>query len=191
MPTDSSTIFSGSGNCALCHTPGEPNLNALVSPTGEDISPPTFWRSTMMANAAKDPLFRAKVSAEVAENPALQAVIEDKCTTCHAPMGRTEAHANGAAFYSIAEMSADPLAMDGVSCTTCHQIKDVGLGTDSSFSGHYVIENDRIIYGPYHNMLGTPMQTTVNYSPQFGAQMTRSEICATCHTLFTPTLDDG
>ncbi|MCB9067392.1 MAG: T9SS type A sorting domain-containing protein [Calditrichae bacterium] len=191
LPTDSSTIFSGSGNCALCHTPGEPNLNALVSPTGEDISPPTFWRSTMMANAAKDPLFRAKVSAEVAENPALQAVIEDKCTTCHAPMGRTEAHANGAAFYSIAEMAADPLAMDGVSCTTCHQIKDVGLGTDSSFSGHYVIENDRIIYGPYHNMLGTPMQTTVNYSPQFGAQMTRSEICATCHTLFTPTLDDG
>ncbi|MEZ4765321.1 MAG: hypothetical protein R3C26_19700 [Calditrichia bacterium] len=39
----------------------------------------------MMANA-KDPLFRAKVSAEVAENPALQAVIEDKCTTCHAPI---------------------------------------------------------------------------------------------------------
>ena len=32
----------------------------------------------MMAHAAKDPLWQAKVESEVQENPALQAVIETK-----------------------------------------------------------------------------------------------------------------
>ncbi|MEZ4765322.1 MAG: hypothetical protein R3C26_19705 [Calditrichia bacterium] len=63
-------------------------------------------------------------------------------------------YANGAAFYSIAEM-ADPAGDGRVSCKfTCHQIKDVGLGPHSSFSGHYVIENDRIIYVPVSQYAG-------------------------------------
>ena len=37
------------------------------------------------------------------------------------------------------EMAVDPLAMDGGK-VACHQIKDVGLGSGGSFSGHYVIE---------------------------------------------------
>ncbi|MEZ4765320.1 MAG: hypothetical protein R3C26_19695 [Calditrichia bacterium] len=39
MPTDSSTIFVADRAIAP-HTPGEPNPNALISPTGEDISHP-------------------------------------------------------------------------------------------------------------------------------------------------------
>ncbi len=122
LPTETSTLFSGSGNCASCHAPGAPNTSALLDSRGRDVSPVTLWRSTMMANSARDPLWRAKVSVETLLTPSLKAYIKDKCTTCHAPMGRTESIANGAAFYSIAEMESDPLAMDGVSCTVCHQI---------------------------------------------------------------------
>ncbi len=190
LPTQTSNIFSGSGNCQLCHEPGPPNNNALRDANGNDISPITLWRSTMMGNAAKDPLWQAKVTAEVTAHPQYQDFIEDKCTTCHAPLGRTEAHYNGAQYYSLQEMQNDPLAMDGVSCTACHQIKADNLGTGGSFSGNYIIENDRLIYGPFENPFAMPMQQTVNYTPVFGEQTHQSELCATCHTLFTPTLDN-
>jgi len=83
LPTETSILFSGAGNCSLCHIAGG---GAFTTQAGTDISPTTLWRSTMMANAARDPLWQAKVTAEVAEHPALQTVIEDKCTTCHRPM---------------------------------------------------------------------------------------------------------
>lgn len=190
LPTQTSTLFSGSGNCALCHEPGFPNTNALRDQYGNDISPPTLWRSTMMANAAKDPFWQAKVTAEVAANPHLKEIIEDKCTTCHAPLGRTEAIFNGASGYTLAEMQVDPLARDGVSCTSCHQIKQDNLGAEASFSGGYIIENDRIIYGPFQSPFTQPMQAFVNYTPTFGEQVHDSELCATCHTLFTPYVDN-
>ena len=191
LPTAVSTIFMGSGKCAVCHQPGTPNTNALLDRLGRDVSPPTFWRSTMMANASKEIFWQAKVTAEVTANPHLQAVIEDKCTTCHAPMGRTEAIHNGATAFSFAEMKKDTLSMDGVSCTVCHQIKEDNLGTPESFSGHYFIENDRIIYGPFKGPITNPMQNDVNYTPQYGQQITGSEMCATCHTLFTPYVDNN
>ncbi len=191
LPTQTSTIFSGSGNCALCHQPGSPNTSALLNSRGKDVSPVTLWRSTMMANATKDPFWQAKVSAEVTANPHLKSVIEDKCTTCHSPLGRTEAIYNGSSGYTMAEMNADPLAMDGVSCTACHQIKRDNLGKPESYSGHYLIENDRIIYGPFENPFTMPMQNSVNYTPKFGEQTHQSELCATCHTLFTPYVDNA
>jgi hypothetical protein len=191
LPTLTSNLFSGSGNCAICHQPGPPNTSALLTQSGADVSSVTLWRSTIMANAAKDPLWQAKVSAEVLANPHIQTIIEDKCTTCHAPTGRTEAHFLGQTNYSLLETQTDPLALDGVTCTVCHQIKTTGLGSNASFSGGYVIENDRIIYGPYQNPLTTPMQMTVNYTPQYGAHITESEICGTCHTLFTPTINNS
>ncbi len=188
LPTDNSTLFTGSGNCALCHNG---NGDALTASDGTDLSIAENWRSTMMANAARDPYWQAKVESEVAINPQLQAVIEDKCTTCHAPMARTQAIHDGSTGYTLAEMRADPLAMDGVSCTACHQIQPDSLGSDDSFSGKYVIDDSRTIFGPYENVVDGLMQSVVNYRGVYGPHMQTSELCATCHTLFTPYLDDA
>ncbi|NNE71317.1 MAG: hypothetical protein HKN29_13260 [Rhodothermales bacterium] len=189
LPRDQSALFSGSGNCASCHTPDAQDPAALRGADGSDVSPPSFWRGTMMANAAKDPLWQAKVSAEVAANPSLAEAIEDKCSTCHAPMGRTEAREEGR-LYSLAEMNADPLALDGVSCTVCHQIDPDNLGQDESFSGGYAIGHDQTIYGPYTEPFGWPMLAMSGYEPVFGEHMGSSELCATCHTLFTDSVDE-
>ena len=80
--------FSGSANCAMCH-------NGLTDNQGNDVSIETAWSSTMMANATKDPLWRAKVKSEINRNPHLEDVINDKCTKCHAPMANKEAHFSG------------------------------------------------------------------------------------------------
>jgi len=190
LPIETSTLFAGSGSCAVCHTQAGPNTAALQDSHGKDVSPATYWRSTMMANSAIDPLWQAKVQAEISSNPHLQSVIEDKCTSCHAAMGNTQASYDGHVDYTVLEMLESPLAMDGVSCAVCHQIQDQNLGEGESFSGHFSIGDDRIIFGPFSNPVTGPMMIMVNYSPQMSAHISSSELCATCHTLFTPFVDD-
>ncbi len=187
LTVSTSTHFSGSGNCAQCHIS---DGNAFTTQSGDDVSPTTLWRSTMMANASRDPLWQAKVSAEVAANPALQAVIEDKCATCHMPMGRTESVVTGAEGYTFDEGLADPLSMDGVSCTLCHQIQNSNLGTEASFTGGYDITNVHSIFGPYTNPTTMPMFNMTGYTPVYSEHVHKSELCATCHTLYTPFVDD-
>ena len=141
LVTERSTLFSGSGNCMLCHGPG---TNANVRVTGEDVSPPNLWRSTMMAQATRDPLWQAVVRSEALDHPALQSVIEDKCTNCHAPMGHEQAHQQGATSFSLADALAAPLGQDGVSCTLCHQVEAANFGSAESFSGGYEISTTRV-----------------------------------------------
>src|SRR5690606_8000624 len=45
------------------------------------------------------------------------------------------------------------------------------------------------IYGPYQAPVGQAMQNLVGYTPTFGLHMADSRHCASCHELFTPTLD--
>ncbi len=185
--------FSGAGVCALCH-------EGLSDQAGADVSLTTTWRSTMMANAAKDPFWQAMVSAEVARMPALQSVIEAKCVLCHMPMAETQAEADGqpvaaqdGGFFD----AAHPLhqaAMDGVSCTLCHQVADEALGSRESFSAGYTIDTsteppDRAVYGPYQDPFAHPMRMHTGFSPLFGAHTGQAELCATCHELYTPYVD--
>jgi hypothetical protein len=185
--------FVGSANCALCHS-------RLVDEAGNDVSNDSHWRSAMMANSAKDPFWQAKVSSEVARNPELAAIIEDKCANCHTPMAHTEAKANGETLTLLGEgvlqsnHSQHVSAMDGVSCTLCHQIQDHLLGEMDSFSGGYTIDTDAIppdrpIFGPYTDQFEQLMINMVGYTPVFGEQTLDSGLCATCHTLYTPYVD--
>jgi hypothetical protein len=185
LPTGTSTLFSGSGNCILCH---QSNGSAMTW-NGIDVSPITYWRSTMMGNASKDPLWRAMVAEEVHNFPQHQQMIESTCLKCHSPMGYTQAIYNGQSGYSMVELKQDPLANDGVSCTVCHQIKPDNFGTQQSYSGNYIIEADSILYGPYENSDTTLMWAIIGYKSQFSPHVNQSELCATCHTLFTPTMD--
>lgn len=187
LPAGRTDLFAGSGSCAICH---ESDGNVLTH-NGEDVSMVTYWRSTMMANASKDPLWRAMVQEEVHLYPQLQETIETTCTKCHSPMGYTEAFYNGQTNYSMAEMKSDPIANDGVSCTACHQVKPDNFGEQSSYSGGFIIEDDSLIYGPYEDPETQSMQLSVGYTPVYTTHMNESELCATCHTLFTPYLDNG
>lgn len=192
LPYLQGQVHATAGTCVFCHEPGGMNPDAMTAPDGRDISPVTQWRSTMMANSFRDPYFQAKVSAEVATHSGLQGFIENECLGCHAPLGRGELQfADSTAEYSLAQAQQEVMAADGVSCTICHQIEPDNLGQPESWSGHHVVRNNRIIYGPYDNMYQQPMVTALAYLPVYGAHLAQSEACATCHTLFTPSLDDN
>ena len=89
------------------------------------------------------------------------------------------------------------LALDGVTCTVCHQIKPENLGTRESFDGGYLIEagtggSNRPVYGPYQVDLGRQRvmhSSTEHFMPTESAHVRQAELCATCHTLYTTSLD--
>jgi hypothetical protein len=174
----------------------------MVDESGTDVSTDTLWRTSMMANAARDPYWQASVRSEALTHPALQAVIEDKCATCHMPMARTTLDASGSAAQVLDDGLLDPehglhsLAIDGISCTLCHQIREDGFGTAGSYSGGFVIDTERPAGGresfgpfPVPPGLANLMQSSAGFIPIESLHIEQSELCATCHTLYTPYVD--
>jgi hypothetical protein len=54
LPTERGELFSASGACTICHA-------NMTDESGADVSIDAAWRSTMMANAARDPYWQASV----------------------------------------------------------------------------------------------------------------------------------
>ncbi len=190
-----SQFFVTSDRCIACHS-------TLSTAGGEDISIGYDWRSTIMANSGRDPYWHAAVRREVTDHPVAQAAIEDKCSTCHMPMMRFDAAAaggKGQVFASIVPGAPTHReAFDGVSCTVCHQIEAANLGTHASLDGGFEIDEtkalgERTIFGPHSVDSGrqSVMRSATQYVPDEGAHVQRSELCATCHTLYTSVLDDA
>jgi hypothetical protein len=189
------THFETSDRCVACH-------NGLTTATGEDISIGVHWRTSMMANSARDPYWMASVRRETIDHQNPTISIEDECTICHMPMMRYEAKLaarNGEAFAHLPpdpDKLADRLADDGVSCTVCHQIASANLGTPESFVGGFLIDEkarpgERPVYGPFEINKGhaTIMHSSSAFRPAEGTHIRSSELCATCHTLMTKALD--
>jgi len=187
--------FQTSDRCIACH-------NGLSTPAGEDISIGFDWRPTMMANSARDPYWHAGVRREITDHPESRAAIEDECSICHMPMARYEAKRNGHEGEVFSHLPFDPdkpgdrLAADGVSCSLCHQISKEKLGTRESFVGGFVIDppapsGERLEYGPFKIEAGHTriMRTSSGgFRPVEAEHIRESEMCATCHTLYTQSL---
>ena len=187
LPTGYNNFFVASGQCYGCHGPDLLNNLASIDAQGNDVNVMDAWRSSMMANSARDPFWLAKVSHEVAVNPAHQELLEDKCTSCHAPMGHYDKHLSIGGPYSIAELLQDPIALDGVSCMACHMQSPDSLGL--LFSGELRFDLSGVVFGPYGDVFGSPMTAFVGFEPVFGPHMNDAGLCAGCHTLITKTAD--
>ena len=189
------STFATSDQCIACHSD-------LADADGNNVSIGHFWRGSMMAHSARDPYWQASVRREVSDHPQAQAEIEDTCSTCHMPMARILARADGGLgkvfeFLDAARRGDETanLALDGVSCTTCHQIRSDNFGEESSFDGGFVIrsETEPRIFGPFEveNGLRRIMQSASAFTPETSTHIQQSELCATCHTLFTTSLDSN
>jgi hypothetical protein len=184
-------LFATSDDCVACH-------NSLRTSDNEDVSIGTMWRSTMMANSARDPYFQAGLRRETMDHPSLSAEIQDECAGCHMPMLQRAAHADGRKADVLsqlpfrAESSAleDRLAADSVSCAVCHQISSDRLGTRESFNGRFAMPPDngpRQIFGPFTIDAGRTriMRSVTGFSQTEAPHVRESALCATCHTLYT------
>jgi hypothetical protein len=187
------SLFTHSENCLACH-------NTLVSAAGEDVSIGATWRSTMMANSARDPYWQAAVRRETIDHARRSGDIQNECAACHMPMAQKIAHAAGAkgevfAHLPIAgpgDSTLERLASDGISCTVCHQIAPDKLGTRESFNANFTIrptraDGTRIVFGPYQVDAGRQsiMRSVTGFVQSEAPHIRQSELCASCHTLIT------
>ncbi|MFK7856086.1 MAG: hypothetical protein AB8B79_18355 [Granulosicoccus sp.] len=199
---------AGSAQCTSCHNDPSMSVATPIKDVFRDVSIGNAWETSMMANSTRDPYWHAVVAAELDNFPNLEDDINDKCTVCHAPMANDMAKKEGLdfrmfdkgsietgdfvqGFYSMND--GDELfnhAMDGVSCSLCHQMDAGNLGTEESMTGGYVIvgsttgdKKDRPAYGQYTDPGVIYMQTQSSFTPQHGAHLSTSESCATCHNL--------
>ena len=194
--------FVTGDRCMGCH-------NQLTAPDGRDVSFGFDWRPSMMANAARDPYWQAGVRREVLDHPEASAAIQHECSACHMPMTRFLAETAGHRGEVFAHLpiagpgepgrtGADLLAADGVSCALCHRIEGENLGEQESFTAGFSVAvsippGERPVYGPYEVDAGRKrvMRSAVLFEPTKTQHLGGSELCATCHTLYTHALGPG
>jgi hypothetical protein len=187
--------FQTSDRCMVCH-------NGMQTASGEEVSIGFDWRPTMMANSSRDPYWQAGVRRETMDHPESKKAIEDECAVCHMPMARYESKLAGKEGEVFAHLGFDPnqpldrLAGDGVSCALCHQITPEKLGTRESFVGRFVVDTakpsgQKPVYGPYQVDDGHARimrSSSGGFKPTDSKHVRQSELCATCHTLYTKAL---
>ncbi|MDQ6678725.1 MAG: hypothetical protein M3Z09_15695 [Acidobacteriota bacterium] len=188
--------FQTSDRCIACHV-------GLITPSGQDVSIGTDWRSSIMANSSRDPYWQASVRRESLDHPESRRAIEDECSVCHMPITRYESKERGRQGQVFSHLpldsDSDKQAADGVSCSVCHQIGKDNFGKRESFNGGFVIDKQeangaRPEYGPFDIEKGQTriMQTsTGGFQPNDRKHIQQSELCATCHTLYTKALGPG
>jgi hypothetical protein len=190
IPIDSTILFPTGKVCGGCHG-YDPNGHALVTTSGVDVNIYDDWRSTMMALSAKDPFWRAKVTHESLVNPAHALELQNKCTSCHAPAGHYQnKFKHLQPYYTLADLYADTLGLDGVTCQACHaQSPASAIGTQHSGELMFDTNNIRIAYGPYDQIFAPPMHEFVGITPKYSEHISDAGVCAGCHTLITHSAD--
>ena len=193
-PPPAPSLFSTSDQCLACH-------NGMTTPSGEDVSFGFAWRGSIMANSARDPYWQAAVRRETVDYPAAASTIQNECAACHMPMARFQAHVAGRELDVFSRLggnarAGDPLALDGVSCALCHQLQNGGPGLERD--GEFKIDTarpwgERLVFGPYD--IPPPrarvMHSATGFLPARATNLEQSELCSTCHTLYTTPLGGG
>jgi len=220
-PAFEGEFHSGSAECSSCHT--DPELMTVQGDApGElkDVSIGTAWETSVMAQATRDPYWHAVVASELDNFPMLEDVINDKCLVCHAPTAhdlasktpnldlrlfdKVDEQTGEVSAQGIYTMDASNElfnhAMDGVTCTLCHQMEDTNFGTDEGMSGNFTIvgapgndPSERPAYGQYADPSPVAyMRNNSGFLPLHGPHLSTSESCATCHNLNIESVDlDG
>jgi len=177
--------FVSAENCRACHEVYGPPVEYPIY---------SRWAGSMMANAARDPLFQACLT--IANQDV--AFSGDLCIRCHAPngwLGGRSTPTDGSAL--IGE------DFEGVSCNFCHRMVDpefkagvspprddlilealasAGLLPLQPGNAGYVVDPDDARRGPFDDVPYNFHGVDIVYSP-FHSE---SDQCATCHDVSNP-----
>jgi len=152
------------------------------------------WRGSAHARAATNAWVRDLYSGDGTPGGGAGYVFRDThdpddtgfCATCHAPIA--EARAPGAIFFD--EVDGDS-ALEGVNCSACHTIDQVGTNVDAlhllgnatmrfPLDGIGGIGTHEYVWGPLDDVNYTFMKSS--YAPVFSD----SRYCASCHEYANP-----
>jgi len=171
QPEEGGIEFAKVQQCLMCH-----------SKTANGAADPYFsWQGGMMAQAARDPVFRAALTISNQDVPG----VGEYCLRCHTPRGWLEGRSLAPDGSSL--NSED---MHGVSCDVCHRLVDP-LGEEAAGlvrhvppgygNGMMVADTANVVRGPYADTSGAMPHRTMK--SDYHASST---LCATCHNVSNP-----
>lgn len=159
QPNELTQPIRGSGVCNDCHGQYAPEYEANST-----------WAGTMMANAARDPLFHAALTVARQDEP----VSGDLCIRCHAPrawlFGRSEP-------ALISHLEEDDF--ESVQCDFCHRLNTGPTGTPYIGNGQYFVANDFTRRGPLRD-------PKAPHDSEYSAYHEESRLCGLCHDVSNP-----
>lgn len=183
QPFEGAVLEDADANCATCHG----DYDTTVEPWHN-------WRGSMMAQAARDPLFLATMVVAEQDAPASG----DLCLRCHTPGGWQEGRStdtSGGMLTAIDRQS--------VQCDFCHRMVDpdyvegVSPAQDAAVldelevvppavaNGMFVNDPDPYRRGPYADALASHQFLESQFHRE-------SELCGTCHDVSNPVfVQDG
>jgi MYXO-CTERM domain-containing protein len=172
-PTESLTNpLIEASNCTFCHDFENPVAQIADPP----VSPYRSWQGSMMANAARDPVFWAGIGVADQDAPGTT----DLCIRCHSPRAFVEG--NGAAT-TIDELT--PQQQAGVECELCHRaMEDPGVPAGNAA---YTLD-DTLVNGVVPRRGPWDFTDGVEVPPHpflTDGYLGTSRLCGTCHDVTT------
>lgn len=160
--------------CSECHAGG-------TTAAGETYMPADAWSASMMANAARDPLFLATLTVAEQDAPGLGTA----CLRCHSPSGFTGGRATPGSGTRLDGLEGD---LDGVHCDTCHRsVVPTGVAGAPHLSNAELYFSDAPMgaiatrFGPRDNPVTSPRH------PSMGSAFVRdARLCGQCHDVDHP-----
>lgn len=170
-PNELQNPLAVSSGCETCHA----YLNASVN-AGAPLHAPMGWQGSLMANAARDPVFWAGVALAAQDDP----THTEDCVRCHAPNAFLSGRGDATRIEQL-----EPADFDGVSCDLCHRSMDDG--TTPAGNARYVIDdalqNGSIARrGPFDYGVEAPNHQWI----QDTDFLPSGRFCGTCHDVTTP-----
>lgn len=171
QPEEGGIEFARVKQCAMCH----------AGTSAGEADPYFSWQGGMMAQAARDPVFRAALTVA---NQDIEGVGE-YCLRCHTPRAWLEGRSTPTDGSALNEED-----MHGVSCDICHRLvdplsaeaeklaEDVPPGYGNAMM---VADPANVVRGPYGDGKGA-MPHDVLKSPYHAS----SELCGLCHNVSNP-----
>ncbi len=200
QPNFSTKFYASYLQCVGCHqSQPEDDLN-------KQVGAPSAWLPSMMSNAFRDPLWQAKVETEMNRNSQLRDVLDAKCSHCHGPVAVSEAKMvdeqlrifdyKGAPGLNNPENPRYFQAMEGITCTVCHQMQLDGELEKSEYSGRWKTEFDTVRGGTDRKLFGNFSEpkhgvdyNMAGYGVVYSPAISTSEACGVCHEIRTPVVD--
>lgn len=180
------------GRCSVCH-------GAYRGPDTEPYEPYDTWSSSLMANAARDPLFWAALDIANQDDAALgRAGIGDFCLRCHVPRAWYEGRStcetawgrrfDGSCLIGVPWRNNNDF--EGIVCAGCHRMYDASRPPEGEFADPrapydenaqiYLSRTPEIVFGPFSDSVPTG-----HFFDAPELQRT-SALCGQCHNITNP-----
>jgi hypothetical protein len=139
-----------------------------------DYSANDTWKGTMMANAARDPLFHAALTVANQDAPGSG----DLCLRCHSPRGWLFGRSSPPVIENL-----EPEDFESVQCDFCHRLTRGPTGTPYIGNAQYFVADDFVRRGPLEDPLAP-------HEWEYSEYHSESELCGLCHDVSNP-LENG